>query len=107
MKYSECNARQKKAYENIYYAANWIIGGLENTLMDNAPESDEYKTADSRLSDHDGLAAELYDAATTEIYTDGGCFFGDAAERALRDIRFCGKEWLMERVHARLRKMGY
>ena len=31
MKYADCNARQKKAYRNIYHASNWLLGGLENT----------------------------------------------------------------------------
>ena len=41
MKVSEMNARQKKAFYNIKYAAYWHIGGLENTLMDNAEDSEE------------------------------------------------------------------
>lgn len=32
MKISEMNARQKKAFYNVYWAANDLIGGLENTL---------------------------------------------------------------------------
>ena len=43
MKVSEMNARQKKAFYNIKYAAYWHIGGLENALMDNAEDSDEYR----------------------------------------------------------------
>ena len=45
MKVSEMNARQKKAFYNIKYAAYWHIGGLENALMDNAEDSDEYRAA--------------------------------------------------------------
>lgn len=37
MKVSEMNATQKKAYFNIKHAANDLLGGLENTMMDNAP----------------------------------------------------------------------
>ena len=107
MRLAECNVRQKKAYMNIYHAANWIIGGLVNTMEDNEKDSEEYKSAEAQLNDHDGLAEMLYNAATTEIYTDGSVMWGGSAERYLKDIRFCGKEWLMERVHARLRKNGY
>ena len=35
MKYADCNARQKKAFKNIYHACNWFLGGLENTMLDN------------------------------------------------------------------------
>ena len=28
-------------------------------------------------------------------------------EETMRDIRFCGKEWLMERCEARIQKAGY
>ena len=41
MKYAECNARQKKAYRNIYHACNWLLGGLENTMLDNPEGSEE------------------------------------------------------------------
>ena len=37
MKYADCNARQKKAYRNIYHASNWLLGGLENTMLDKIP----------------------------------------------------------------------
>lgn len=35
MKYADCNARQKKAFRNILHASNWLLGGLENTMLDN------------------------------------------------------------------------
>lgn len=107
MKVAEMNARQKRAFYNIYHAANWMIGGLENTLEDFEKDSEEYQNAAATLADHDGLVASLYDAATTELYSEGSCQFGKAAEKALKDIRFCGKEFLMARCEARIKKMGY
>ena len=107
MKYSECNAKQRKAFANILHAANWIIGGLENTMSDNLPDSEEYIQANERLHDHEGLVNEIYDAAITEIYGDGSMMFGKAAQSYLKDIRFCGKDWLTERVEARVKKLGY
>ncbi len=107
MKYSECNARQKRAFLNIKNASNWLLGGLENTMLDNTPDSAEYKAADARLKDHDGLVQELYEMSISEVYTDGSCQFGDSASKVLKDIRFCGKEWLMARCEARIRKEGY
>ena len=107
MKYSECDARQKKAFMNIKYAANWLLGDLENILQDHAEGSPEYESALARLNDHDGLVQELYSMATTEVYDEGSCFFGAGAVSALKDIRFCGKEWLMARCEARITKEGY
>lgn len=107
MKLSECNARQKKAYINIYHACNWIIGGLENQMQDSAPGHPEYESAKKALEDHAGLVEELYQAATTDVYDEGCCEFGAGAEKYLKDIRFCGKAWLMERCEARVKKAGY
>ena len=55
MKVSEMNARQKKAFYNIYWAANDLIGGLENTLLDYPEDSEEYKSAYALLKDHNRL----------------------------------------------------
>ena len=107
MKYAECNARQKKAYKNIYHACNWLLGGLENTMLDNPEGSEEYENAKATLANHDGLVAELYNMATTDVYDDGSCCFSQAAASYLKDIRFCGKEWLMARCEARIKKAGY
>jgi len=107
MKYADCNARQKKAFRNIFHASNWLLGGLENTMMDNPEGSPEYESAKATLADHDGLVAELYEMATTDVYDEGSCSFGQGAASYLKDIRFCGKDWLMERCEARIKKGGY
>ena len=104
MKYSECNPRQKKAYANIQWACAWLIGGLENTLADNDPESEEYKSAQRQLADHEGLVETVYDMAINDVYGEG---FSCYSSSILRDIRFCGKEWLMARCEARVKKFGY
>ena len=59
MKISEMNVRQKKAFFNVYWAANDLIGGLENTLLDYPEDSDEYKSAYAFLNDHDRLVKTL------------------------------------------------
>ena len=107
MKFAECNARQQKAYRNILYASRWLLGGLENTLEDYEEGSEEYESAKAQLADHDGLVNELYRMATTELYNDGSCCFNAGAERYLRDVRFTGRDWLMERCEARIKKAGY
>lgn len=107
MKYADMDARQKKAFKNIYHAANWLVGGLENQMEDNAPGSPEHESARRALANHEGLVDELYSMATTDIYDDGAMMFGKGAESFLKDIRFCGKEWLMERCERRIKKCGY
>ena len=107
MKYIEINYRQKKAFLNIYHAANWLIGGLENTLQDYDEDSEEYREAKAKLDDHKSLVETIYDMATTDIYGPGSCYFGTGATSYLRDIRFCGREWLMERCERRVLKEGY
>ena len=108
MKVSEMNARQKKAFYNIKHAANDMLGGLENTMLDNPAGSREHESAKATLADHDRLVKELYMAATTAIYGEGFCCFNPiTVEKELRDINFCGKEWLMERCERRICKEGY
>ena len=107
MKISEMNARQKKAFYNVYWAANDLIGGLENTLLDYPEDSEDYKSAYALLHDHDRLVKTLYEMATTAFYDEGFCGFGTAYQRYIRDINFCGKEWLLERCEKRVTKEGY
>ena len=107
MKISEMNAQQKKAFYNIRNAADYLIGGLENTMMDYPEDSEEYREAKATLEDHAFLVNQIYDLALTEIFTEGANIFGRAAEAYLKDIRFFGKEWLMERVEKQVTKAGY
>lgn len=107
MKLSECDARQRKAFINIKYACPDLCGCLENTMYDYPEDSEEYKNAKATLEDHNALVTQLYDMAISAVYTEDCCYFGSEAERTLRDIRFCGKEWLMARCNARLLKEGY
>lgn len=107
MKVADMNKRQKKAFYNIKYAANNLLGGLENDLCDYPENSEEYKTAKRLLNDHNGLVKSLYEMATSEVYDEGFCGFGKAHQMFIRDINFCGKTWLMERCEKRITKEGY
>lgn len=100
----DMNSRQKKAFYNIYHASNWLIGGLENALSDYPEDSEDYKEAEALLNDHDRLVTTLYEMATVNCYAEGSCWF-DASW--IREIRFCGKDWLMERCEKRITKEGY
>ena len=106
MKLQEMNKRQQKAYMNIVNAANYLIGGLENTTLDCPKDSSEYKEAVEALTNHEWLVKELYRMATTEIHMTGGMVFDkETTKRYLRDINFCGKDWLMERCERRITKL--
>lgn len=107
MKISEMNVRQKKAFKNIYYAARNHIGGLENGTYDNPEGSQAYNDYLTALNDHAGLVAEIYHMATTDIYDEGFVSFGKGAEAYMRDIRFCGRDWLMEPIKTQVKKLGY
>lgn len=107
MRVSEMNARQKKAFYNIKYAAHDLLGGLENTLLDYPENSEEYKRANALLNNHDALVRLLYCNATSAVYDEGVVWFDESAKKFIRDINFCGKEWLMERCEKRITKEGY
>lgn len=107
MKLSEMNERQKRAFHNIYWAAQHLLGGLENTLLDYSEDSDDYKSAEALLKNHKELVNRLYEMATTAVYGEGFCGFGKRHQMEIRDINFCGKEWLMERCEKRITKEGY
>ena len=96
MKFADCDARQKKAWTNVKNAASYYIGGLINTCLDSMPGEEDYDIAKTELLNLDELVSTVYTEAINSVYTaGGGCQFGKAAERALKDIRFCGKEFLM------------
>lgn len=108
MRISEMSIRQKRAYYNIVNVSNYLIGGAENTMLDYAPDTQEYADAKAFLEDHDRLVKSIYREAVTQCYPgDDPYTLGLRPDSFLRDIRFCGKEWLMERVELRVRKMGY
>lgn len=107
MKFNEMNARQKKAFKNIKYADYDLIGGLENGTLDNAEGSQAYSDYMAALNNHEYLVNEIYHMATTDIYDEGSVRSGPGAVSYMKDIRFCGKDWLMEQVEARVKKEGY
>ena len=95
MKFSECNKQQQKAWRNIKAAADWHMGGLINTLQDELPGSVDYEEALATVKDLDGLVSTVYTMAINEVYMGTG--IGSNATQ-LKNIRFCGKEFLMQVV---------
>lgn len=99
--------REQRAKHNIHYAANWIIGGYENTMSDYAENTEEHISAKEALFDTTSLRDEIYNAATTEIYEEGFCGWGGDAPKILKDIRLLGKEKLHELILSEIKKQGY
>ena len=101
------NEKQRKAAQNIRHAANDMLGGLENAKFDYDTDDAEYIEAEAMLKDHDALVKQLYTMATTAVYRPGLCSFNKAAEAYIKDIRFCGKEWLMAACDKVITEEGY
>lgn len=94
--------REQRAKHNIHHAANWIIGGCENTMSDYAEHTEEYQSAREALLDTEELKLQIYQAATTEIYDEGFCGWGGDSSKILKDIRLLGKEKLMQMIEAEI-----
>lgn len=45
------HTQTEKGFLNIKYASYWLIGELENTLLDNEEDSEEYKDAERNSND--------------------------------------------------------
>ena len=100
--------RQKKAIKNIKECASYEIGGLENDLMDYGEDEKEYQEAKKILSDRKRLAEYVYMYATSQWYHGGGWVsFGAKAQEEIRDINFCGKEWLLAQCEKAVEEEGY
>lgn len=104
MKNENLNRNQKLAIRNIKYACYDLLGGLENTMMDYSEDSEEYQNAEELLSDHETLTLELYNMAICDLYGEGYAFYDC---NIVKQIRFCGKDWLMEQCSKRLEREGY
>lgn len=107
MERKDMDARQKRAYDNIKYAAYNLIGTLENTLSDYDDGDTEFNMAQALLEDHEMLVDEIYSMAVSGIYREGFEGFGPQYKKMINDIKFCGREWLMAQVEARVVAEGY
>jgi hypothetical protein len=77
-------------------------------MMDYPESSEEYQSAKRDLANRNSLIKQLYYMATTAIYGEGFyCANPLTVEMELREINFCGKEWLLERCEKRIIKEGY
>jgi hypothetical protein len=90
MKFSEMNRHQKAAYLQVIAATNWVIGGYENSVADGDMDD---------LPSEGALVSEIYDTVLN-------CTTGEGfqSSRPIKEIRFCTREWIMERVERRVRR---
>ena len=82
MKYSEMNSRQKTVFRLIRDEYNFLVGGIENAIMDGQEKKVEPE--------------EVIDIISREIKT-----------RYPKDFRFVGNAFINERIVNMLKKDGY
>lgn len=75
----------------------WIVGGLENELMDHSKDEIEYQAALTVLKDHEELVNLIYDEVMCETEQD----------MYYRDLRFVGKDLIIEKINDQLKKWNY
>lgn len=98
MRRNEMNAHQKAIFDIMTEVCSEYIGGYENTLSDFDEDDEEYVEAKNFLEmGHDKLKDFIYNEVMKE------CKAGSNASHA----RFAGKDFLMERIEARLLKWNY
>ncbi len=96
-RFEEMSAKERKAYNNIKNAAADYIYSLENGCFDSGEGSEEYNDYYKQLTNLESLIDVVYGEAISSVYTDDGAACGGAAAKAyIKDIRFCGKEFLLE-----------
>lgn len=81
---------QKKAAKQIKYAIYDIVCGYENSVSDGMMKEDELPTFEQ-------LQQEVYDGIMANTYGEGCVSF-----RPIKEIKFCTRAWLMERIEKRL-----
>lgn len=97
--------RETKARRNFIGAANNFIGGLENTMEDYKETDPAYMQAQDTLSDHDYLVSVIYSEGINYIY-DEKVIYADAPTY-LKEIRFLGRNKLMDLADKVVTEMGY
>lgn len=105
MKLKDLNKTQQKAYLNIKYAMLDYIGGYENQLLDNSPEDEDYQIAFKALTDVEAMTNTIYKWATEGYYCDELRSVDEAS--LIREINFCGKQFLMDCIRDNLNKWGF
>ena len=94
MKRNDCNANQRLMWNVVCREANNYIGGLENTLMDYEPETEEYKQAKAELEDFDSVKEFVASEVLHSIEWE-----------KMQNTHFITREWLDTRIFNLTRKI--
>lgn len=86
----DLNMKQRKAVKNFKYCSN-DMWGYVNAWYDSHDESSREFLLDAKK-----VFNELYDNGITNVYDEGSCCFNNDDRQWLKDIRFCGKEFLQK-----------
>lgn len=98
VKMNNYTAKQQKAVKNIENAAIDYIYGLQNGCLDSEKGSQMYNDYYNQLTDLETIIKVVYVEAMSCLYGDGFVSGCEVAKRYIKDIRFCGKEFLMQKV---------
>ncbi|MBD5095040.1 MAG: hypothetical protein HDT26_12370 [Subdoligranulum sp.] len=86
----ELNQKQRKAQKNIKWCANDQWGFVNSWYDEKSEEARAFLLNPRELFD------TIYSESLENVYGEGMCCFNSAAKRYLKDIRFCGKEFLQK-----------
>lgn len=87
------NELEKQAYKQVVNATEFIVGGYENW------ESDD---PDFEMPPFNSLVEEIYETVLTCT-----TYPGTQLDRPIKEIRFVGKDWLVEKIKESLNANGY
>lgn len=87
------NRHQKLAAKKVKAAYNWIIGGLENSVQDGNLD---------KMPSIEDMFEQVYDGVMTEDYGDGY-----AGGNTKTELRFAGKQFILDTIANMFRKDGY
>ena len=93
--FTEMNQHEKVINQLIRQCVSEWIGGLECTMMDNEPGTEEYENAKAMLN-HDSLFDMFYSDIMVET-----------RKNCKSHLRFAGKAFIEERIEAALKREGY
>lgn len=87
------NINQQKVFETMDEITREYIGGYENTLLDYPSDSEEYIEAQTFLKQgHESIKKFFYNEIISVLELEA---------------RFCGTDFILERIEKRLIKWGY
>lgn len=87
---NELNLRQKKAIRNIKYCANDQWQFVNSWYDEKSEDAREF------MLNPRALFNTIYSESLENVYGDGYCIFKSGAVSYLKDIRFCGKQFLQK-----------